>query len=223
MSIRFKAFHLNFWKTYNATVSSNRQPSFKMNLPSSLERIDQLLIQNAPLNITCKINLYCDLRNTKSFLLIHNAQHRAANPISTRFLCFFEKLLSQGPKRCLTSIGLVIPSVEQIIPHISLAMGQSKNKCWIVSCSVQKQYKVHPFQRLFTKLSLVKTTPFLRYQRKILIFRGILAFVGGIRNLAFRMRSHEIISVSQAWFKRPSYETPGAIKSALIFQNPPFG
>jgi hypothetical protein len=35
---------------------------------------------------------------------------------------------------------------------------------------------IHPFHFLFAKLSLVNTTPFLRYQRKILIFKGILAF-----------------------------------------------
>jgi hypothetical protein len=96
--------------------------------------------------------------------------------MSTRFLCFFEKLLSQGPRRCSTSTGFVIPNVKQTIPHISLAMGQSKNSCWIVSCYVQKQHLVHSFYCLFTKLSLLNTTPFLRYQRKILIFRGILTF-----------------------------------------------
>jgi hypothetical protein len=32
--------------------------------------------------------------------MIHKAQHSAANRISTRFLCFSEKLLSQGPRRC---------------------------------------------------------------------------------------------------------------------------
>jgi hypothetical protein len=123
MSIHFKAFHPDLWKTSNTTVSSNRQPSFKMTLPSSLEKIDQLLIQNVPLNITYKIDLDCDLWNTKSFLLIHKVQHSAANPISTRFLCLFEKLLSQGPRRCPTATGFAIPKVKQTIPHISLAMG----------------------------------------------------------------------------------------------------
>jgi hypothetical protein len=103
--MRFRAFHPDLWNISNATVSNNRQPSFKMVLPSPLERIDQLPIQNVPLNITYKINLYCDLWNIKSFLLIHKTQHSAANPISTRFLCLFEKLLSQGPRRCPTFTG----------------------------------------------------------------------------------------------------------------------
>jgi hypothetical protein len=66
--------------------------------------------------------------------------------------------------------------VKHMIPHISLAMGQSKNKCWIDSDTSHKQHLVHPFHCLFTNLSLVNTTPFLRYQRKILIFNGIFAF-----------------------------------------------
>jgi hypothetical protein len=44
------------------------------------------------------------------------------------------------------------------------------------SCTAQKQHLVYPFHCLFTKLSFVNTTLFLRYQRKILIFRGIFAF-----------------------------------------------
>jgi hypothetical protein len=35
---------------------------------------------------------------------------------------------------------------------------------------------VHPFHCLLAKLSLVRITPFLRYQRNIFIFKGILAF-----------------------------------------------
>jgi hypothetical protein len=48
------------------------------------------------LNITCKIDLYCDSGDTKSFLLIHRAQQNAAIQISTWFLGLLEKLLSQG-------------------------------------------------------------------------------------------------------------------------------
>jgi hypothetical protein len=40
----------------------------------------------------------------------------------------------------------------------------------------QKQHLVHPFHCLLTKLFFVNNTPFLRYQRKILISRGILEF-----------------------------------------------
>jgi hypothetical protein len=102
-------FHPDPWKNAKATDSNRRPPSFKKFLPSSLERIAQLLIQKTPLKITCKIDTNCDLLKTNSFLLIQIAQHRAATPITTRLLCFFEKLLNQGPKRCCTQVGLLIP------------------------------------------------------------------------------------------------------------------
>jgi hypothetical protein len=147
-----------------------------MVLSSSLERTAQLLIQWVPLNITYKKDIKFDLWNTISFRLIQMAQHKAATPIKTKFLCFFEKLRSQGPKRCSTQPGLLIPKVRLAIPHKSLANGQAKKRCWIDSDTLQKKHLVHPFHFLFTRLSLVNTTPFLRYQRKILIFNGILAF-----------------------------------------------
>jgi hypothetical protein len=73
-------------------------------------------------------------------------------------------------------MSLLIPNAKATHPHTSLAIGQSKTRCWIVSCGTQKQHFVHPFHLRFTKLSLVSTTPFLRNQRKILIFKGILDF-----------------------------------------------
>jgi hypothetical protein len=85
-------------KNARATDSNKQPPTFKLFLSSSLERIAQLLIQKTPLKITLKIDTNCDFLKTKSFLLIQIAQHRAATPITTRLLCFFEKLLSQGQK-----------------------------------------------------------------------------------------------------------------------------
>jgi hypothetical protein len=35
--------------------------------------------------------------------------------------------------------------VKKTIPHKSLAMGQSKNRCRIDSCPAQKKHLVHPF------------------------------------------------------------------------------
>jgi hypothetical protein len=79
-------------------------------------------------------------------------------------------------KKGSTPSSFLTPNVKHTLPHVSWAMGQTKKRCWIVSYSAQKQHLVHPFQCLLTKLSLVNTTPFLIYQRKILIFKGILAF-----------------------------------------------
>jgi hypothetical protein len=51
---------------------------------------------------------------------------------------------------------------------------------------LQKQQRVHPFHCLLAKLSLVKITPFHKYQINILIFRGIFAFhVTRLRRGAF--------------------------------------
>jgi hypothetical protein len=91
--------------------------------------MDQLLIQNAPLNITCKIDTHFDLWNTISFLHSHNAQQNAATPINTWFLCLFEKLISQGPKRLVTVVGALIPKVKLIVIHIILSIGHSEKRC----------------------------------------------------------------------------------------------
>jgi hypothetical protein len=87
----------------------------------------------------------------------------------------FRKTSKPRTKRYPTSTGFLTPKVKHTIPHTSLVMGQTKNRCRIDSYPAQKQHLIHPFHLLFTKLSLVNTTPFLRYQRKILIFKGILA------------------------------------------------
>jgi hypothetical protein len=79
-------------------------------------------------------------------------------------------------KRCCTHVGLLIPKATATQPHTSLAIGQSKKRCWTVSCCAQKPHFVHPFHLRFTKLSLVSTTPLLRNHRKILIFNDNLAF-----------------------------------------------
>jgi hypothetical protein len=56
------------------------------------------------------------------------AQQKAATPTKTRFLCFFEKLRNQGPKRFPTSLGNLTPKLKHNISHVSLAMGQSKKQ-----------------------------------------------------------------------------------------------
>jgi hypothetical protein len=68
------------------------------------------------------------------------------------------------------------PKGETHNPPQEFSQWARKNRCRIDSDTSQKQHLVHPFHFLFTRLSLVNTTPFLRYHRKILIFNGILAF-----------------------------------------------
>jgi hypothetical protein len=55
------------------------------------------------------------------------------------------------------------------------------------------------------------------------ILQKISPTVGRIRNQAFRMLIREIILVNLVRFKRLSCETPRALKSCFIFQNPSFG
>jgi hypothetical protein len=63
----------------------------------------------------------------------------------------------------------------QYLPH-ELGHGAIKKQMLDRLGHTTEQHLVHPFHFLFATLSLVNTTPFLRYQRKILIFNGILAF-----------------------------------------------
>jgi hypothetical protein len=107
--MRLRVFQQNPRKNARATNSNRRPPAFKMFLPSSLERTDQLLIQKTPLKITCKIDTHCDLLKTRSFLLIPIVQHRAAIPIITRFLCFFRKTSKPRTKKVLHISGFVNP------------------------------------------------------------------------------------------------------------------
>jgi hypothetical protein len=97
-----------------------------MLLPSSLDKIDQLLIQKVPLNITCKIDFDFDFWNTTSFLPSHNTQQKAATPTVTNALCLCEKLVSQGPTRLAILVGFVIQKVTLIAIHINLAIGHKK-------------------------------------------------------------------------------------------------
>jgi len=60
--------------------------------------------------------------------------------------------------------------------QMNLAKWQSKNKCWMLSSALQKLHFVLPFHFLFARLSLVRVTPFFRYQRKILVLRGTFIF-----------------------------------------------
>ena len=57
-----------------------------------------------------------------------------------------------------------------------LAIRQSKKRCWIFSSNPQKLHLVSHFHLLLIKLSFVKITPFFKYQRKTLIFKGNFAF-----------------------------------------------
>lgn len=58
----------------------------------------------------------------------------------------------------------------------NLATRHTKKRCWMFSSKPHGLHLESPFHLLFNKLSFVKITPLFRYQRKILIFKGNLAF-----------------------------------------------
>jgi len=72
--------------------------------------------------------------------------------------------------------GWVKLVAKKISLQIILVKGQSRNRCWIVSFPLQQIHFWLPFQFFLARLSLVRTTPLCRNQRKILIFRGTFIF-----------------------------------------------
>jgi hypothetical protein len=133
--VHFRTFHPFLWKNSSVIISNQRQHSFEMFRSSSLDRMDQLLIQYVLLNITCKIELKFDLWNTTSFLQSHTAQQNAATPTNTLFFCLFEKLLSQGPKRLNILAGVLIPKVKLNVIHSKLVIATSSEISSTVNCS----------------------------------------------------------------------------------------
>jgi hypothetical protein len=56
------------------------------------------------------------------------AQQKVVTPTKTRFLCFFEKLRSQGPKKMLNTILLPNPKGETHYPPHKLGHGAIKKQ-----------------------------------------------------------------------------------------------
>jgi hypothetical protein len=55
-------------------------------------------------------------------------------------------------------------------------MGSKKNRCCMDSSMLQQQHFKLPFPLLFARLSLVRTTPLIKYQMKTLTFKGNFSF-----------------------------------------------
>jgi hypothetical protein len=109
------------------------------------------------------------------------AQHMAATPTQITPLSLLCWLWSQVPNIWLIDHSWVKFVAKKIILQIALVKGQSMNKCWIVSFILQQIHFWLPFPFFLARLSLVKTTPFYRNQRKILILRGIFIFQSVLR------------------------------------------
>jgi hypothetical protein len=137
---------------------------------------DQERSQYSPLKITCMIELVFNLLNITSFRHRQIGQHSAATPTQIKPFMVLGWLLSQVPNKWLTDLGCLRFVAKKIMCQIVLAKGQWRNKCWIFSFMIQLTHFWLPFQFFLARLSLVRTTPLCRNQRKILIFSGILIF-----------------------------------------------
>jgi hypothetical protein len=90
-----------------------------------------------------------------------------------------ERFLPKSPTPCPEDINYT-PWFSNIKSNANNTPNQpchqaKKKRCWIVSWALQKQHSVAPFHFLLAKLSLVRSTPCLKYQRKILNFKGTFA------------------------------------------------
>jgi hypothetical protein len=139
---------------------------------------DQERSQYAPLKITCMIELVFNLLKITSFRHRQISQHSAATPTEIKPFMVLGWLLSQVPNKWLTDLCCLRFVAKKIMCQIVLAKGQWRNKCWIFSFLLQLTHFWLPFQFFLARLSLVRTTPLCRNQRKILIFSGILILVG---------------------------------------------
>jgi hypothetical protein len=105
--------------------------------------------------------------------MVHKAQHNADQhkvPLLTR------KTSKPRTKKMFHPLRFFNPkSKTNTSPH-KWSHGTIKKE--VLNCFLLRTKAAFctPRHCLLTKLSLVNTTPFLRYQRKILIFKGILAF-----------------------------------------------
>ena len=81
------------------------QPSFSGALFSLLDSSYHYLIQYVPLKITLKNEWDVTLLKTTTFLLNHNAQHRATTLINMWFIHLKEKLTSQELNNWATLLG----------------------------------------------------------------------------------------------------------------------
>src|SRR3954463_10518609 len=84
--------------------------------------------------------------------------------------------LSHVPNNALTEFGGLILKIMWTVCQSTLANGQSKKRCLIVSSRSQKLHLVGPVQLCFAKLSLVKMTCLCTNHIITLIFRGTLTF-----------------------------------------------
>ena len=123
----------------------------------------------------CKREIFLSL-NILSFLHSHSDQIMATAPTLRIIMYLWSTPCSQFPKILATLLDGYKFEATWMTDHIERAKLHWKNKYLIVSFWWQKTHFVLPCQFHLTRLSLVRITPWWRYQANILIFRGIFIF-----------------------------------------------
>ena len=116
------------------------------------------------------------LLKTKSFLQFQSTHTKAQTPTRICRANSGSTPLSHVPNNVLTELGGEILKAIWTVLHKTLASGQSRKRCLIVSSQSQKLHLVGHVQLRFVKLSLVKITCLCRNHINTLIFKGTLTF-----------------------------------------------
>jgi hypothetical protein len=136
---------------------------------------------------------------TKSFLCNQIEQQVTAAPRRNKDLKCFVTPFSYLLNICATLWGFVRLKAIWGKLQINRAKRQSKNKCWIISSSWQKQQVLLPCQLRLIKLSFLNTIPLLRYHIKIFSLRGAFSFHNRLlkfgTGFCFVMRFHQELPI----------------------------
>ena len=158
MSILLHDRHPNRLKISRATISQRTDPVTKCSLASVWVSSDHERIRAVVRNKTCKKCIYDVLLKTKSFLQFQMVHSKAQTPTRICLTKLGSILLSHVPNKALTEYGGLMLKAMWTVCQSTLASGQSKKRCLIVSSRSQKLHLVGPVQLRFIKFCLVKIT-----------------------------------------------------------------
>ena len=157
------------------TVSHWLHPIAKSSLESAWVINDYVWIQAVALHITYKKLMKIFMLKMISFLQFHIAQSSAHSPIWICPAISDFTPVSHVPNNISILIGGLTLKTICIVRQSSLARGQSRSKCFMVSFWSQKQHHELPTYLRFIKLFFVKITS-LCTNMKIFILNETLTF-----------------------------------------------
>ena len=149
-------------------------PVTKCSLASVGVSNDHIRINAVARNITCKKWIFVVLLKSKSFLQFQIAHNKAHTPTRMCLAVSDSIPTSHVPNNVVTEFGGVMLKAMCTVCHKTLANGQSKNRCLIVSSRSQKLHLVDHVRLSFTKLSFGNMTCLCTNHINTLIFKGTL-------------------------------------------------